>query len=228
MTRSPRTRQQLLIGGKWVDAGDGTYDIINPATEQVVGQAPNASVDDAEPPRPRPRPRPFPAWAATPAEERLALLKQAARGHPGQGRRAGAPGHRRDRRHRLGRARACRCRSARPVRALLPGHPPRPGVDAAARRHRGHAAGPRRTDQRPGLPPAGRRGGRHRQLQLPADQHGRQGGPGPGHGQHRGHEAGPPGSAGRRRAGPGPRRGRASLPAWSTWSTRRGPSRPRP
>ena len=38
---------QLLIGGKWVDAGDGTYDIINPATEQVVGQAPNASVADA-------------------------------------------------------------------------------------------------------------------------------------------------------------------------------------
>ena len=30
------------------------------------------------------------------------------------------------------------------------------------------------------------RGGRHRQLQLPDDQHGRQGGPGPGHGQHRG------------------------------------------
>ena len=39
---------QLLIGGKWVEAGNGTYDIINPATEQVVGQAPNASVADAD------------------------------------------------------------------------------------------------------------------------------------------------------------------------------------
>jgi acyl-CoA reductase-like NAD-dependent aldehyde dehydrogenase len=39
---------QLLIGGKWVDAGNGTYDIINPATEQPVGQAPNASTRDAE------------------------------------------------------------------------------------------------------------------------------------------------------------------------------------
>jgi len=23
---------QLFIGGKWVDAGNGTYDVINPAT----------------------------------------------------------------------------------------------------------------------------------------------------------------------------------------------------
>ena len=39
---------QLLIGGAWVDAGDGGYDIVNPATEEVVGEAPNASVADAE------------------------------------------------------------------------------------------------------------------------------------------------------------------------------------
>ena len=40
---------QLLIGDRWVDAGDGTYDIVNPATEEVVGQAPNASVASASP-----------------------------------------------------------------------------------------------------------------------------------------------------------------------------------
>ncbi len=68
---------QLLIGGKWVDAGDGTYDVINPATEQVVGQAPNASVDDANAAAAAAR-EAFPAWAATPVEERLALLKTAA------------------------------------------------------------------------------------------------------------------------------------------------------
>jgi len=68
---------RLLIGGAWVDAGDGTYDIINPATEQVVGQAPNASVDDANAAAAAAK-EAFPAWAATPVEERLALLKKAA------------------------------------------------------------------------------------------------------------------------------------------------------
>ena len=42
-----RDEHQLLIGGKWVDASEGTYEIVNPATEDVVGQAPNAGVDDA-------------------------------------------------------------------------------------------------------------------------------------------------------------------------------------
>jgi phenylacetaldehyde dehydrogenase len=68
---------RLLIGGAWVEAGDGTYDIINPATEQVVGQAPNASVDDANAAAAAAR-EAFPGWAATPVEERLALLKKAA------------------------------------------------------------------------------------------------------------------------------------------------------
>jgi len=68
---------QLLIGGSWVDAGDGTYDIINPATEQLVGQAPNASVEDARNAAAAAA-EAFPAWSATPVEERLALLKKAA------------------------------------------------------------------------------------------------------------------------------------------------------
>ncbi len=72
-----RDETQLLIGGRWVDAGDGTYDVVNPATEEVVGQAPNASVADAEAAAAAARAA-FPAWAATPAEHRLALLKEAA------------------------------------------------------------------------------------------------------------------------------------------------------
>jgi acyl-CoA reductase-like NAD-dependent aldehyde dehydrogenase len=72
-----RDETQLLIGGRWVDAGDGTYEIVNPATEELVGQAPNASVADAEAACVAAR-EAFPAWAATPAEERLALLKKAA------------------------------------------------------------------------------------------------------------------------------------------------------
>jgi acyl-CoA reductase-like NAD-dependent aldehyde dehydrogenase len=75
--QATRDETQLLIGGKWVEAGNGTYDIINPATEQVVGQAPNASVADAEAACAAARDA-FPAWAATPVEERLALLKAAA------------------------------------------------------------------------------------------------------------------------------------------------------
>jgi phenylacetaldehyde dehydrogenase len=72
-----RDEPQLLIDGKWVDAGDGTYDVVNPATEEVVGQAPSASVADAQAAAAAARAA-FPAWAATPAEERLALLKAAA------------------------------------------------------------------------------------------------------------------------------------------------------
>ena len=68
---------KLLIGGSWVDAGDGTYDIVNPATEQLVGQAPNASVEDARNAAAAAA-EAFPAWSATPVEERLALLKKAA------------------------------------------------------------------------------------------------------------------------------------------------------
>jgi acyl-CoA reductase-like NAD-dependent aldehyde dehydrogenase len=71
-----RDETKLLIGGRWVEAGDGTYDIINPATEGVVGQAPNASVEDARAAAAAAA-EAFPAWAATPVEERLALLKKA-------------------------------------------------------------------------------------------------------------------------------------------------------
>ena len=60
-----KDEHQLLIGGKWVDAGDGTYDIINPATEQVVGQAPNASKEDAAAAAAAAA-HALPSWAATP------------------------------------------------------------------------------------------------------------------------------------------------------------------
>src|SRR6202035_4541494 len=68
---------QLLIGGKWDAAGNGTYEIINPATEQVVGVAPNASVEDANQAAAAAA-EAFPAWSNTPVDERLALLKKAA------------------------------------------------------------------------------------------------------------------------------------------------------
>jgi phenylacetaldehyde dehydrogenase len=68
---------QLLIGGKWVDASDGTYDIVNPATEEVVGQAPNAGASDALAAAEAAK-EAQPAWAALSQDERSALMRDAA------------------------------------------------------------------------------------------------------------------------------------------------------
>ncbi len=42
-------RDQLFIGGEWVEpAGDGTIDVINPTTEEVVGRVPVGTAEDAD------------------------------------------------------------------------------------------------------------------------------------------------------------------------------------
>ena len=74
---SADTAYQLLIAGEWVDAGDGTYPIVNPATEEVVGHAPNASAADAEAAAAAAA-EAFPAWSRTSPDERAALLNRAA------------------------------------------------------------------------------------------------------------------------------------------------------
>jgi acyl-CoA reductase-like NAD-dependent aldehyde dehydrogenase len=65
---------KLLIGGELVDGGNGTSPIVNPATEEVVGLAPEASVDQALDAA-RAAQEAFPAWAATPVAERAAMLR---------------------------------------------------------------------------------------------------------------------------------------------------------
>jgi acyl-CoA reductase-like NAD-dependent aldehyde dehydrogenase len=72
-----RDERQLLIGGTWTDASAGTYDVVNPATEEVVGVAPSASVDDATAAAAAARDA-LPGWAATAPDERLALMARAA------------------------------------------------------------------------------------------------------------------------------------------------------
>jgi acyl-CoA reductase-like NAD-dependent aldehyde dehydrogenase len=67
-----------LIGGEWVDGGEGTYPIINPATEEVVAEAPEASVDDVEAAAAAAKAA-QPAWAALKPEKRAALLGKVAR-----------------------------------------------------------------------------------------------------------------------------------------------------
>jgi acyl-CoA reductase-like NAD-dependent aldehyde dehydrogenase len=68
---------RLLIGGHWVDGGNGTYGIVNPATEEAFAEAPEASVADAEAAAAAAR-EAFPAWSATAPEQRARLLKAAA------------------------------------------------------------------------------------------------------------------------------------------------------
>ncbi len=62
-----------LIGGQFVDGGKGTYPIINPATEEVVAEAPEASLDDVAAAAAAARAA-QPAWAAMRPEKRGALL----------------------------------------------------------------------------------------------------------------------------------------------------------
>jgi len=65
--------QQLFIGGEFVPGGKGGYEIRNPATEAVVGEAPDASVDDAAAAVDAARAA-FGPWSQTGPAERARLL----------------------------------------------------------------------------------------------------------------------------------------------------------
>ncbi len=73
----PDATYRLLIGGEWVDGGNGTYDIVNPATEAVVGHAPDASAADAQAAA-QAAADAFPSWSRTSPDERAAILNRAA------------------------------------------------------------------------------------------------------------------------------------------------------
>ncbi len=63
---------KLLIGGA-LEAGDATMDVINPATEEVLAKAPRASKAQLDKAVAAAKAA-FPAWAATPIEERKKAL----------------------------------------------------------------------------------------------------------------------------------------------------------
>ncbi len=67
----------MLIGGEWVAGERGTYPVVNPATEQEVGGAPEASVAQAVAATDAAAAA-FPAWSRTTADERAELLHRAA------------------------------------------------------------------------------------------------------------------------------------------------------
>jgi acyl-CoA reductase-like NAD-dependent aldehyde dehydrogenase len=73
----PEASYGLLVGGETVAASGGTYEVVNPATEEVVGLAPNATAADAEAAA-RAAADALPGWAATPVAERCALLARVA------------------------------------------------------------------------------------------------------------------------------------------------------
>ncbi|WP_306322984.1 MULTISPECIES: aldehyde dehydrogenase family protein [unclassified Streptomyces] len=68
---------KLFIGGEWVEPGGGHYDVVDPASETVVGHAPEASrqqVYDAA----RAARDAFEPWSRTKPQERAAILDRAA------------------------------------------------------------------------------------------------------------------------------------------------------
>lgn len=67
---------RLMIGGERVEGGDGGYDVVNPATEEVVGVAPEASAADARDAAAAAAGA-FETWSRTTPEERAALLQRA-------------------------------------------------------------------------------------------------------------------------------------------------------
>lgn len=69
--------QRLFIGGAWVEPADGHYEVVNPATEEVVGLAPEASRAQVYEAAAAAR-EAFATWSRTKPEERAAILDRAA------------------------------------------------------------------------------------------------------------------------------------------------------
>ncbi|MFF6915386.1 aldehyde dehydrogenase family protein [Streptomyces sp. NPDC012466] len=70
-------RQSLFVGGSWAEPDGGHYAVIDPATGQTVGWAPQASRDQVLAACAAAR-EAFGPWSRTPPEERAAVLGRAA------------------------------------------------------------------------------------------------------------------------------------------------------
>ncbi|MGQ4477893.1 aldehyde dehydrogenase family protein [Streptomyces sp. SAS_276] len=69
--------QRLFVGGEWAEPDGGHYAVIDPATEETVGWAPEASREQVFAAAASAR-EAFGAWSRTPAGERAAVLGRAA------------------------------------------------------------------------------------------------------------------------------------------------------
>ncbi|WP_328318043.1 aldehyde dehydrogenase family protein [Streptomyces sp. NBC_00388] len=72
-----RGEQGLFIDGEWVAPDGGHYDVVNPATEESVGPAPEASREQVYAAAAAARAA-FPGWSRTAPGERAAILDRAA------------------------------------------------------------------------------------------------------------------------------------------------------
>ncbi|TMB02909.1 MAG: aldehyde dehydrogenase family protein [Deltaproteobacteria bacterium] len=71
-----RAREQLYIGGKWVaPSGRGSIDVIDAATEEVIGRIPSGNEEDVDR-AVQAAARAFESWAATPVAERARWLER--------------------------------------------------------------------------------------------------------------------------------------------------------
>ncbi|MEU8715496.1 aldehyde dehydrogenase family protein [Streptomyces sp. NPDC048663] len=74
---APRDGQRLFLAGAWTEPDAGYYEVVDPATEETVGLAPEASGDQVLAACAAAR-EAFGAWSRTPAAERAAVLGRAA------------------------------------------------------------------------------------------------------------------------------------------------------
>jgi len=66
-------RDKLFIGGEWVEpAGDGSIEVVNPTTEEVIGRVPEGTPEDADR-AVRAARAAFDSWSQTPPDERARL-----------------------------------------------------------------------------------------------------------------------------------------------------------
>ncbi|MFI1717977.1 aldehyde dehydrogenase family protein [Streptomyces litmocidini] len=78
MTRTERpSAERLYIGGEWVEPDGGHYEVVDPASEEVVGLAPEASRAQVYEAAAAAR-EAFATWSRTRPEERAAILDRAA------------------------------------------------------------------------------------------------------------------------------------------------------
>ncbi|MFF1378657.1 aldehyde dehydrogenase family protein [Streptomyces sp. NPDC058308] len=76
MSGSARARR-LFIGGEWTEPDGGHYEVVDPATEEVVGLAPEASAAQVHEATAAAR-EAFEGWSRTKPQERAALLERTA------------------------------------------------------------------------------------------------------------------------------------------------------
>ena len=73
-------RDKLYIGGSWVSSsGTGTLDVVNSATEEVIGTIPEGTPEDVDRAA-RAAADAFPTWSATSRDERSKILERVQEG----------------------------------------------------------------------------------------------------------------------------------------------------